>query len=47
MLGITELMWYEQVELPKSIGEVTPLFERLDVALIEEEYEKLVNDSHS
>ncbi len=45
MLGITELLWHEQVELPKSITEVTPLFERLDVGLIEEEYQKLVNDS--
>ncbi len=45
MLGINEVMWHEQVELPTSIGEVTPLFERLDVELIEEEYQKLVEGS--
>lgn len=45
MLGVKEVMWYEQVELPSVIGEVTPLFDRLDVGPIEEEYQKLVNDS--
>jgi len=33
------------VELPETIKDVTPLFERLDIELIEEEYEKLVRDS--
>ena len=45
MLGIDEMMWHEQVELPKTIQDVTPLFERLDIELIEEEYQKLVRDS--
>jgi len=45
MLGIDEVKWREQVELPESISEVTPLFERLAVELIEEEYQKLVRDS--
>jgi len=45
MLGIDEMMWHEQVELPKTIQGVTPLFERLDIELIEEEYQKLVRDS--
>lgn len=46
MLGINEMMWHEQVDLPKVIREVTPLFERLDIERIEEEYQKLVRDSH-
>ncbi len=45
MLGIDEIMWHEQVELPKTIEDITPLFERLDIELIEEEYQKLVRDS--
>ena len=45
MLEINEVMWHEQVELPASISEVTPLFERLAVELIEEEYQKLVEGS--
>ncbi len=47
MVGIHELMWHEQVELPASISEVAPLFERLDVELIEEEFQKLVKDSNN
>ena len=39
MLGIKEMMWHEQVDLPKLIQEVTPLFERLDIERIDEEYQ--------
>ncbi|WP_445478672.1 methionine--tRNA ligase [Lysinibacillus irui] len=45
MLGINDMMWHEQVELPAIIQDVTPLFERLDVERIDEEYQKLVRDS--
>ena len=45
MLNMETVVWHEQVELPLVIGEVMPLFERLDVGLIEEEYNKLVDGS--
>lgn len=45
MLSVKNVEWGEQVELPLVIGEVVPLFERIDVGLIEEEYNKLVDGS--
>ncbi|MEO4055003.1 methionine--tRNA ligase [Solibacillus sp. CAU 1738] len=45
MLQIDVIEWQEQTQLPKTLFEVTPLFERLDTALIEEEYNALVNGS--
>lgn len=45
MLGIKKVVWGEQLELPLAIGEVVTLFERIDVAVIEEEYNKLVDGS--
>ena len=41
MLGINESEWREQTNLPKIIQFVVPLFERLDVTLIEKELEYL------
>lgn len=40
-LDIKELKWNPIVTLPTKLGEVTPLFERIDVDVIEEEREKL------
>ncbi|MFJ7951057.1 methionine--tRNA ligase [Lysinibacillus sp. NPDC096418] len=45
MLDVEKVEWAEQIELPLKIGKVAPLFERIDVGMIEEEYNKLVNDS--
>lgn len=45
MLSVEKVEWGEQGELPLMIGEVVTLFERIDVALIEEEYNKLVEGS--
>lgn len=45
MLGVKKVEWGEQWELPLEIGEVVTLFERIDVAVIEEEYNKLVDGS--
>ena len=45
MLGMKGVVWHEQVEIPLVIGEVAPLFERIDVGLIEDEYNKLVDSS--
>lgn len=42
MLQIERIEWVEQMKLPEKIGEVAPLFERLDTALIEEEYNRLI-----
>ena len=45
MLSVEKVEWGEQVELPLVIGEVVTLFERIDVGLIDEEYNKLVDGS--
>ncbi|GLC89507.1 methionine--tRNA ligase [Lysinibacillus piscis] len=45
MLGIQEIAWHEQTNLPFYVQEVVPLFERLDVGVIDEEYERLVNNA--
>lgn len=45
MLHIEEVEWNEQSHLPTSIQFVKPLFERLDTSLIDEEYNRLVEDS--
>ncbi|KOS66914.1 methionyl-tRNA synthetase [Lysinibacillus contaminans] len=45
MLDVKEVVWHEQVVLPLVIDEVSPLFERIDVGMIEEEYNKLVDSS--
>ncbi|KOO51965.1 methionine--tRNA ligase [Viridibacillus arvi] len=47
MLGITNVSWHELVELPTSIQYVEPLFERLDIALIDEEYQHLISQSNA
>ncbi|MBK3494153.1 methionine--tRNA ligase [Viridibacillus sp. YIM B01967] len=47
MLGITDITWHELVDLPVSIHYVEPLFQRLDVALIEEEFNHLVTQSNT
>ncbi|ETT85275.1 methionine--tRNA ligase [Viridibacillus sp. FSL R5-0477] len=46
MLGITDISWHELVELPTFIQYVEPLFERLDIALIDEEYQYLISQSN-
>lgn len=43
MLDVGKVEWAEQVELPLMTGEVVPLFERIDIGMIEEEYNKLVD----
>jgi len=45
MLGILTVEWHEQSQLPCKIESVLPLFDRLDIHLIEEEYNHLVNSS--
>ncbi|MGE7918980.1 methionine--tRNA ligase [Viridibacillus sp. NPDC093762] len=47
MLGINDVSWHELVELPTSIQFVEPLFERLDIALIDEEYQHLISQSNA
>lgn len=42
MLGITNIEWHIQYTLPKEIIYVAPLFERLDLGLIEEELNQLI-----
>lgn len=42
MLFIEKTEWQEQTDLPAKLGEVLPLFERLDTVLIDEEYNRLV-----
>ncbi|WP_042477215.1 methionine--tRNA ligase [Bacillus ndiopicus] len=45
MLQIETIEWREQTVLPTQLQAVTPLFERIDVARIEEEYNALVANS--
>ncbi|GIN72630.1 methionine--tRNA ligase 1 [Bacillus sp. J14TS2] len=45
MLQIEQVEWQVQLDLPERILFVEPLFERLDEALIEKEYEHLVQTS--
>ncbi|MGG0657486.1 methionine--tRNA ligase [Rummeliibacillus pycnus] len=45
MLGIDVIEWKEQTNIPTSISHVIPLFERLDTGLIDEEYNRLENNS--
>lgn len=47
MLGIQKNEWKEQTVIPTHINHVTPLFERLDIALIDEEYRRLLDESIS
>ena len=37
--------WQEQTQLPTTIAQVSPLFERIDTKRIDEEYERLLNSS--
>ena len=43
MLQISETEWKETANLPLKIANVTPLFERVGISRIDEEYERLVN----
>ncbi|MCM3387516.1 methionine--tRNA ligase [Ureibacillus chungkukjangi] len=45
MLALNEARWIVQTELPYKIQKIEPLFERLDLKLIEEEVEKLKENS--
>lgn len=45
MLSIKELGWEEISDLPKQVEKVVPLFERIDKGKIEEEKQKLVQQS--
>lgn len=46
MLGLEEIKWEEQIDLPTSIKEVRPLFDRLNKELIEVEYHQLLKQSN-
>lgn len=46
MLKVSDLQWGERIDLPPSLKEVSPLFERLDTQLIEEEYNQLLLQSN-
>jgi hypothetical protein len=45
MLGIDITEWKEQTNIPSYLREVLPLFEKLDINSIQEEYNRLVNHS--
>lgn len=45
MLGIDTTEWKEQTNIPSYLREVLPLFEKLDINSIQEEYNRLVNHS--
>ncbi|MFK9092711.1 methionine--tRNA ligase [Bacillus salipaludis] len=45
MIGISTIEWHEQSQLPSKVESVFPLFDRLDIQLIEEEYNHLVESS--
>jgi len=46
MLNIQEYAWIIQKDLPQKVGNIQPLYERLDLKLIDEELEKLVEKSN-
>ena len=45
LLRIKQITWQEQTQLPTTIAQVSPLFERIDTKRIAEEYERLLSNS--
>lgn len=46
ILGLTDIEWQEKTKLPDKLSDIHPLFERLDVKLIDEELKHLFTLSH-